>query len=161
SRAPVSNAWQEGSASFASARQEQASSRAPLLVYFYTDWCPYCRAFDKAVLPDSTFDRYRALRVRVNPEKTDPDRALASEVGVDPYPRVFLLASSLSPPRLMDLGTERLADGSYRFKPAAEIVQDFDRQVASAAGSLVRLGYERRKQGDPAMAIRALTEALL
>jgi tetratricopeptide (TPR) repeat protein len=161
SRAAVSNAWQDGSASFVSARQEQATFRAPLLVYFYTDWCPYCRAFDQTVLKDSTFDRYPALRVRVNPERSDADRALANEFGVDRYPRVFLLASSFAEPRLMDLGTERLPDGSYRFKPAAEIVSDFDRQVMNAASALLRLGYDRRKQGDPRTAIRALTEALL
>jgi thiol-disulfide isomerase/thioredoxin len=157
----ISNAWQDGSASFVSARQEQSTSRAPLLVYFYTDWCPYCRAFDETVLKDSTFDRYHALRVRVNPEKSDANRALANEFGVDRYPRVFLLATSFGEPRLMDMGTERLGDGSYRFKPPAEIVSDFDRQVANAASTLVRLGYDRRKQGDPATAIRALTEALL
>jgi thiol-disulfide isomerase/thioredoxin len=161
SRAAVSNAWQDGSARFASARQEQVTSRAPLLVYFYTDWCPYCHAFDQTVMKDSGFDRYPALRVRVNPEKSDADRALANEFGVDRYPRIFLMASSFAEPRLMDLGTERLGDGSYRFKPAAEIVSDLDRQVANAVAALVRLGYDRRRQGDTATAIRALTEALL
>jgi len=160
-RAAISSSWQEGSASFGSAHQEQTTARAPILLYFYTDWCPYCRAFDQTVLKDSTFDRFRALKVRVNPEKSNEDRALANAFGVGGYPRLFLVSSPGVQPRLMNLGTARLPDGTYHFKPASEIVEDCDKETANAVTELVRLGYDRRKQGDHSAAIRALTEAIL
>lgn len=159
SRSPVSSYWQEGARGFADAGREQARVKAPLLVYFYTDWCPYCRELDRTVLSDSSFDRFRAVKVRVNPEAGPEERAIADRFGVNGYPSLFLIASPSVSPQPMSLGT-REQDGPFRFLTVAEILQGFEDERTRAVAGLVLLGHDRREGGDVAGAIQALDEAV-
>lgn len=160
SRGPVSSSWQEGARGFTDALGEQARAKAPLLVYFYTDWCPYCRELERTVLSDSSFDRYRAVKARVNPEAGREERALANRFGVNAYPRLFLLASSSGSPTQVNLGARERTDGPYRFASAAELLESFEQERTRAAAELLRLGYDRRRSGDAAGALPVLDEAL-
>jgi thiol-disulfide isomerase/thioredoxin len=110
---PTSFAWYEGANGFRSASDEQRSSGCPMLIYFRTDWCPYCKEFDKEILGDSraTAAIANAVKVRVNPEKGDDEKALAKKFGVHGYPHLLLLGKEGSEPVDVD-------SGEYRDKPA-------------------------------------------
>jgi thioredoxin family protein len=68
-RAYLSSTWYEDSTGYEEALRQQKVLHAPMLVYFRTDWCPHCRAFDQ-LLEDpkvrSQISPY--IKVRLNPE---------------------------------------------------------------------------------------------
>lgn len=88
-------AWREGAAGFRSASEARAGARAPMLLYFHTDWCPWCKKLDQTVLATDTVADGLAglLKVRINPEDSDEDQALARRFGVTGYPTVLVLGS--------------------------------------------------------------------
>jgi tetratricopeptide (TPR) repeat protein len=90
---PVSAQWYEGADGYRRAQEEQRRTRAAMLVYFRVDWCPYCQRLDREVLPAAAVSRFLAgvVKVRVNPERSAPDRALAQSYGADRFPSVFVI----------------------------------------------------------------------
>ena len=65
-----STLWYSDYAGYTTALRESERTGAPLLVLFYTDWCPYCKKFRANVLPDTAVaQRLRHfVKVRVNTE---------------------------------------------------------------------------------------------
>ena len=44
--------WFEDAAGYAEAVSQAEATGDPVLVYFYTHWCPYCRQLNKGLLGD-------------------------------------------------------------------------------------------------------------
>ena len=61
--------WLYGAAGYTRAIELQRELNVPLVVYFYTDWCPYCRALDIDYLPTTPVKDYLrgVVKVRINP----------------------------------------------------------------------------------------------
>jgi thiol-disulfide isomerase/thioredoxin len=97
--------WSEGARGFRSASNEQRASGCAMLLYFGTEWCPYCKQFDRAILSDSGVNAAiaPAVKVRIDPDKGDDERALAAKFGVHGYPTLLLVARDGAPP--VDLAT--------------------------------------------------------
>lgn len=110
SRQAVSSLWHSGVQGFAAARQEQQAARAPLAVYFYTDWCFYCKQFDEEFLTSSEVQSAltQVVKVRINPEDGTEEEAIAKQFGVRGYPAVFIVRPSAAPRQV------------YPFKPVGE-----------------------------------------
>ena len=72
---------------------EQKGSGAPVLLYFHTDWCGWCKKLDEDVFSSPQFrQRYSSmLKVKVNAEHKGGDRNLAIEYGVQGFPAVYIL----------------------------------------------------------------------
>jgi len=89
-------AWYENASGYASALSAAESSGAPVLVYFYTDWCPYCRQFNISLLGDPEVQSQLAemLAVRVNAEAGPDERSLAGHYRVRGYPALFVYTSA-------------------------------------------------------------------
>ncbi len=89
----ISASWFEGASGFRRASDEQASSRAPLLLYFYVEWCPHCRRFMAEVLPSAEARELyeRVLKVKVNAEGNTEDRELARRYSVTSYPTFLMI----------------------------------------------------------------------
>ncbi len=85
--------WYEGAAGYERARLERSRRDAPLIVYFHTDWCAYCRRLDEEFLANDAVAGWlnRSLRVAINPEDGDAELALARTFGIGGYPGFFVL----------------------------------------------------------------------
>ena len=45
--------WLNGASGYARALELQRELKVPLIVYFYADWCPFCRRLDSEVWSSS------------------------------------------------------------------------------------------------------------
>jgi thiol:disulfide interchange protein len=89
--------WMQGAQGVYDAlrRVEQGDER-PMVVYFYTDWCGYCRQFEGDLLGAPAVKRHFSdlMAVRVNPEAGEREREIASYYGVSGYPAFFVRNAS-------------------------------------------------------------------
>lgn len=87
----VTYQWHEGADGFRRAVEEQADTHQPLLVYFYTDWCGYCRRLDREILTDHEAEDYLRylIKVKINPEDGAHEGSIARSFGVTGYPSLF------------------------------------------------------------------------
>ena len=93
--------WLSGADGFAEASRQHESNGKPTLVYFYTDWCPYCRRLNTNILASEEMDDYLddVVAVRINPEAGARERALSKQFGVSGYPSIFVLPEGSDRPR--------------------------------------------------------------
>lgn len=86
--------WLAGAAGLRQASAEQKTSQKVMLVYFYADWCGYCRKLESGVL--ATAEGRSALRsvikVRINAEAGRDEQQLAGELGIRGYPTLLLVS---------------------------------------------------------------------
>lgn len=95
--APVPADWQDISwfddaAGYAEALAAAEEAETPVLVYFYTEWCPYCRQLNSELLASTEvqLELNGMLAVRVNAEKGPDERSLAAHYRVRGYPALFV-----------------------------------------------------------------------
>jgi tetratricopeptide (TPR) repeat protein len=159
-RLPVSAAWYEGAEGHRLALDEQARTRAPMLVYLRVDWCPYCRRMDREVLPAPAVTRFLegVVKVRINPETSPTDRALTESYGVSRYPSLFVIAAPggkpHSVPHFSRAGSEDIDVTAEKFVKACEEVG------LGASRQLVSEGAAKSRAGDLAGARADLDRAI-
>ncbi len=95
--------WRSGASGHHEALDDQRKTGRPVALYFYTDWCPYCRRFEADLLASKEFAQYRKTitAVRINPEKGEAEETLATTYGVRGYPTFLILASGAGEPQRM------------------------------------------------------------
>ena len=77
------------------ALREQDQTGAPILIYVYTDWCPYCASFDRDVLADRSVGDFltgQVVKMRINPETSPEGASLGQRLGVTGYPSFYLIS---------------------------------------------------------------------
>src|SRR5438552_8421472 len=62
---PALNNWLNGAEGYAQALQEHRTSGKPMAVYFYTDWCGYCKLFNRDYLASRDVEQYMKNIIRV------------------------------------------------------------------------------------------------
>jgi hypothetical protein len=79
----------------------QRELKLPLVVYFYTDWCPYCQALDRDYLTAAPVQQYLrgVVKVRINPEQGPAEEEIAEQYRVTGYPAFFVIRTANSLPR--------------------------------------------------------------
>jgi thiol:disulfide interchange protein len=84
--------WLENHDGYEQAMLKHRAEARPIVVYFRTDWCPYCRQFEDALLevPEVVEAMKKMVLVRVNPEAGDTEMKLAARYRVDGYPAMFV-----------------------------------------------------------------------
>ena len=118
----LSDEWYEGSTGFARALEDATGTGQPVLVYFYTDWCPYCRELDGELLTDPRVMTYlrEVIKVRINPERSARDREVARVYGITGFPSLFLHPRGRGPQRRVE---RRIHDAEgWRLKSPREFV---------------------------------------
>ena len=93
--------WLEGASGYARAVKLQQQLKVPLIVYFYTDWCPYCRDLDTEYLTHPAVEEYLrgVVKVRINPEDGPAEREIGNRYDVHSYPRFYVIRTPSSAPR--------------------------------------------------------------
>jgi len=99
--APPEDKWLRDSPGYERAIQLQRELKVPLVIYFYADWCPYCRDFDRDYLTAPVVKQYLSgvVKVRINPDHGRPERLLARQYGIDGYPSFLVITSQSAGPR--------------------------------------------------------------
>ena len=84
--------WMLGADGMVEALEAVNEEARPLVVYFYTDWCHFCRQFEKELLGTSSVKEYLSsvLAVAINPEAGATEREIAEYYGVSGYPGFFV-----------------------------------------------------------------------
>ncbi len=93
-----------------------------MLVYFYADWCNYCRQFEKELLSDSGVHDYLKdlIVVRINPEAGQAERRFGDMYGVNGYPSLFVHSSESK--TLSRIDRMKLDDGKPRMMSPEEFI---------------------------------------
>ena len=93
--------WLHGATGFARAVELQRELNVSLVVYFYTDWCSYCRTLDQQYLSDPAVHRalQRTIVVRINPEYGVEEQKIAERYGVTGYPAFLIMDNESARPR--------------------------------------------------------------
>jgi thiol:disulfide interchange protein len=126
--------WHQGAAGFQKAMQEAEADGLPLAVYFYTDWCPYCRQLDNELLNKQSVieHMHQVVKVRINPEKGQAERQLASQYKVTGYPSFFMHPTAKGAPVRVQ-GQVREGKG-WRLRTPAEFIASL-REAAGASAA--------------------------
>ena len=119
--------WYEGAAGFERAVEEARREERPLVVYFRTEWCPYCRQFEQDLLDTEEVEIFmkKIVRVTINPEAGPDENSLAASYGVRGYPAMFVHPATLEQPRYVQ--RTLVQDGKTRLMNPVEFVQMLSR----------------------------------
>lgn len=80
--------WYTKPSSFEKVAQAAKKEKKPYILFFYTDWCGYCKKMNKKYLSNTTVKKVlsRYYTVKINPDDGEKENALAREKGVNGYP---------------------------------------------------------------------------
>lgn len=100
--AKVPEGWLTGGANFEKAMQLHRELNVPLVVYFYVDWCPYCKTLENEYFPAQAMREYlrEVVKIRINPELTRVDEEVARAFGIRGYPSFFVIGPKSFPVQL-------------------------------------------------------------
>lgn len=121
--------WHENADGFKAAVEEHKSYGAPMVIYFHTEWCGYCKRLDRNYLSDSDVDLFLSglVKVKINPEDGPAEKSLAQSYGVTGYPTFLILGRSGVMTRVHPF--IKTDDGGW----AEVTTQEFIRQCQAAA----------------------------
>ena len=96
-----SNRWYSDHKGYWEALRVSRARKAPIFIYAYTDWCRYCKKFEESLLPKSIVKEALSgyVKIRINPEHGDEDKALFDRWRGNGYPALFVQSNPDSPPR--------------------------------------------------------------
>jgi thiol-disulfide isomerase/thioredoxin len=87
-----SKKWFDGSRKFNQSVSASKDNNAGHLIYFYTDWCPFCRRLAGDILYTKITREGLSdvVKISLNPETTKEARRISTEFGVTGYPTVLI-----------------------------------------------------------------------
>lgn len=127
---PDFSGWFENADGLSEALRVASEQSKPLFLYFYTDWCPYCRQFESGLLSTPELDDYvdGIVAVRVNPESGPDEAMLARRYRVYGYPTLYVLNPESR--TMMQVERVEVVDG----RPVLMTPEAFIGVLESAAG---------------------------
>jgi len=116
-------AWHENAKGFELALDEALETETPLAVYFYTDWCGYCRQLEREVLYRAETEDYmrHVTKVRINPEKGQTENQIAQRYGVYGFPSFYFHAGPGHEAKRLSGRVKR--DGEWQMQTPEEFVE--------------------------------------
>lgn len=85
--------WGDGLEGYIQSTREQQSSGKPMAMFFYTDWCSNCKELRENILASNEVRQAMEAfhPVKVNPEASPANQALANQFGVIGYPTFLVI----------------------------------------------------------------------
>lgn len=85
--------WRHGASGYEAAHEKALDQERPLIIYFSTDWCGWCKRLNKMYLESSDVQAALddILKVDINPDKGSEERKLQMKYGIRGFP-AFLVA---------------------------------------------------------------------
>jgi len=127
--------WKSGAKYHSQAVEQGKSDGRPMVVYFYTNWCPSCKNLNKNVLKVPSVQS--ALKpfslVRINPEKGPDEMKLTQQYGIQGYPTVFLI--SFSGEKINRQPVARVDSSEHFIQQVTDFARRYGRAVPSATKS--------------------------
>ena len=146
--------WRHGASGHGSAISAAERSGTPLVVYFHTDWCPWCRKLNEQYLRKGVVRDVlsRMERVEVNPEIAKKESALFREYGGNGYPSFYVLVPGS--------GEKPVKLSPFR-KSGAQAPDEFSRRIQDAVSRQYdRWAHRLYKTGDRVGATDVLQKSL-
>ena len=86
--AVIASQWHTKPSNFEKIEEAAKKKDEPYIIFFYTDWCGYCKKMNKKYLSDSKVESILSqyYRIKINPDNGEEEKALANEKGVRGYP---------------------------------------------------------------------------
>ena len=96
--------WFHGSTGYEKALNLSLNDERPLIVYFKTDWCGWCKKMDRDYIGSLELKRSlaRVLKVEINPDNGKAEDAIGKMYGCTRYPSFYVSVPSF------DIDVERL-----------------------------------------------------
>jgi len=146
--------WEEGANAHRRLVAAAVESEEPVVVYFQTDWCPWCRRLNEGYLGKREVRQSleRVRKIAVNPEKGAEEAALFQRYGGKGFPSfyVYVPAFEGQPRRL----------SPFR-RDGASTPAQFAREIAQAiAREYDAHGYDLSEKGQDERAITYYRQAL-
>lgn len=89
--------WKHGASGYHLALKEANAADKPLIVYFHTSWCGWCKKLDQNYLAAAEAEQFlrNIPKVEINPDKGKAEKALFKEFGLTGYPSFLVLHPKL------------------------------------------------------------------
>ncbi len=99
--ATASYFWHVGASGYQRGIEEAQREGRPMAVYFYTDWCPYCRELESELLSRAKVEEFLKylVKIKINPDRGTRERSLANQYGVRGYPSFFVQSAPSARPQ--------------------------------------------------------------
>lgn len=90
--------WEKGASGYQLALRQAKAEGEPLIIYFHTNWCGWCKKLNKNYLATSKAEEFlrNIPKVEINPDKGKAEKALFKKFGLTGYPSFLLLIPKLS-----------------------------------------------------------------
>jgi thioredoxin-related protein len=122
--------WFEGATGFEAALEQAKQSRKPLFVYFRTDWCPYCKQFEKELLSSHEVRQFceDVIKVTINPEAGMDENRIAAAYSVRGFPAIFMHPVDGQPRQIR---RTVMREGGVSLQTPEEFVETLSRAVVA------------------------------
>ena len=86
--AVTTSKWYKKASSFEKIEKAAKKKNKPYVLFFYTDWCGYCKKMNKKYLSNAKVKQVlsKYYRIKINPDDGEKEKALANKKGVNGYP---------------------------------------------------------------------------
>lgn len=119
-----SESWYEGSENLKAAQQMAEESHADILLYFYTDWCKYCRQLEREMLntEDVSSSASDIVKIKMNPEKDEGANRLMSFLHSKGYPGVMIRSAASK--QFRHIYPFRKHDGAWNLESEEQFIEE-------------------------------------
>ena len=168
SRHYSSTSWYEGAAGYRDAKRRAAASEAPMILYFRTEWCGFCRDVERNLFPKPAAVNVMKgfVKVSINPEEGDAEQALFDQYRGRGFP-TFMVEPTDRMPLRISVTRAPSADNPLRNVSADTLVTRLERFLPPEPEPLLTSAadyYERAlaslARGDHAPAINDTKRAI-
>jgi len=95
--------WEHGASGYELALKEAEAKEAPLIVYFHTSWCSWCKKLDKNYLATDRGEEFlrNIPKVEINTDKGQAEKNLFNKFGLSGTPSFLVFIPKLNTPPML------------------------------------------------------------